>query len=667
MVAVPILGLTAITPPLTGNEQFPVVQGGATKRASINDIFASVGSGFVPDTRQIIAGAGLVGGGALSANVTLSVADTGVTATTYGTAIAVPQFTVNSRGQITSAQNVPITASGIGAVGSVSGTPNEIAVTGSHAVTVALASALYFGGKTVSGGTFYNMIVNNITVSGGTEQGVTYNSPTISGGTLQGITVSGGTFNNPTINNETVSGGTLQGITVSGGTFNSPTINNVTISGSTFNNSTFNNPTVSGGNFSGPRLSSAVAAGNWTTSGTWALPALTLSGAVTATGQTVVGGSFNGPAISGGTQTGPAISVASAGGNWTTSGTWALPAITLSGAVTATGQTITAGTFNNPTVSGGNFSAPRLSLAVAAGPWTTSGTWFTPAMTLSGAVTATGQTITNGAFTGGTWNNGVIGGTSQAAITGTVITGSSFIPTGSTAPTNGLYLAAANVPTIAANSQAAVAFTAPASPVNYWNMASAATGTALNLSANGSDSNISLTFQAKGTGNINFNSDTLTGFVVAYPGASAVNRPYAQGSATGGMAGFGTTGSDASIPLKLFAKAGNINFYTNGDQDTQGMQIAHAASATRYAIITPSNGGNVTVGTNAGSLVLGSAGIAGFRVGQEGTSTSGLLIFMPNITVSPSSNPVAGGYLYTEAGALKYRGSAGTVSTIAPA
>jgi hypothetical protein len=43
------------------------------------------------------------------------------------------------------------------------------------------------------------------------------------------------------------------------------------------------------------------------------------------------------------------------------------------------------------------------------------------------------------------------------------------------------------------------------------------------------------------------------------------------------------------------------------------------------------------------------------------------VLLLGNTTAAPSSNPTGGGYLYIEAGALKYRGSSGTVTTIAPA
>jgi hypothetical protein len=43
------------------------------------------------------------------------------------------------------------------------------------------------------------------------------------------------------------------------------------------------------------------------------------------------------------------------------------------------------------------------------------------------------------------------------------------------------------------------------------------------------------------------------------------------------------------------------------------------------------------------------------------------VVFIPNRNTAPTTNPTGGGVLYAEAGALKYRGSSGTVTTIAPA
>jgi hypothetical protein len=58
-----------------------------------------------------------------------------------------------------------------------------------------------------------------------------------------------------------------------------------------------------------------------------------------------------------------------------------------------------------------------------------------------------------------------------------------------------------------------------------------------------------------------------------------------------------------------------------------------------------------------------------FSIGSVGGSYGGGVgcLFIPNATSAPSTNPSGGGILYVEAGALKYRGSSGTVSTPGPA
>ena len=98
-------------------------------------------------------GTGLTGG-PITATGTISIANTAVTAGSYGSATQVGTFTVNAQGQLTAAANATITPAGIGAVSSVSGTANEITATGTTTVVVSLPAALTFTGKTVTGGTF---------------------------------------------------------------------------------------------------------------------------------------------------------------------------------------------------------------------------------------------------------------------------------------------------------------------------------------------------------------------------------------------------------------------------------------------------------------------------------------------------------------------------------
>ena len=120
-------------------------------------VFAS-GSGVT----SIATGTGLTGG-PITSTGTISIANTAVTAGSYGSTTQVGTFTVNGQGQLTAASNVSITPSGIGAVASVSGTANEITATGTTNVTLSLPTALTFTGKTVTGGTLTSVAINGST------------------------------------------------------------------------------------------------------------------------------------------------------------------------------------------------------------------------------------------------------------------------------------------------------------------------------------------------------------------------------------------------------------------------------------------------------------------------------------------------------------------------
>lgn len=68
----------------------------------------------VPDSRVITAGTGLTGGGNLASNVTVSLANTSVSAGVYGSNTQVAQITVDAQGRITAASNVSISGGGSG-------------------------------------------------------------------------------------------------------------------------------------------------------------------------------------------------------------------------------------------------------------------------------------------------------------------------------------------------------------------------------------------------------------------------------------------------------------------------------------------------------------------------------------------------------------------------
>jgi hypothetical protein len=80
-------------------------------------------------------------------------------------------------------------------------------------------------------------------------------------------------------------------------------------------------------------------------------------------------------------------------------------------------------------------------------------------------------------------------------------------------------------------------------------------------------------------------------------------------------------------------------------------------------------GGSVTLDAPtvvlAGVVSVESDGLQCFGVPGFGGGNG--VIAIANASTAPTSDPTGGGILYVEGGALKYRGSAGTVSTIAPA
>jgi hypothetical protein len=61
------------------------------------------------------------------------------------------------------------------------------------------------------------------------------------------------------------------------------------------------------------------------------------------------------------------------------------------------------------------------------------------------------------------------------------------------------------------------------------------------------------------------------------------------------------------------------------------------------------------------NMIFGASGASAAFGGGQG------VFAIPNAATAPSSNPTGGGVLYVASGALKFRGSSGTVTTIANA
>ena len=200
-----------------------------------NSIAAGVGVTAVTAGTGLDVGAGPQG--TITSTGTLNLANTAVTAASYGSATDVGTFTVNAQGQLTAAANVAISAVSIGAVTAVNGTANEITSTGTSTVTLSLPNALTFTGKTVTDGTF-NM--TSATVGADT---VTTNTAaqTLTNKTISGATNTLSNIGNASLTNSSV---TYNGVTVAlgaSGTITANTTNPLTIgtglSGTSYNGS----------------------------------------------------------------------------------------------------------------------------------------------------------------------------------------------------------------------------------------------------------------------------------------------------------------------------------------------------------------------------------------------------------------------------------------------
>jgi len=108
-----------VAPVADENSLMMIVYQGNNYQIRVGDLLSVAG---VPTSTQVIAGTGMTGGGALTGNVTLSIANggvgsvqlanSGVSSGVYGNATNIPVFTIDNKGRVTAATTVPATISG---------------------------------------------------------------------------------------------------------------------------------------------------------------------------------------------------------------------------------------------------------------------------------------------------------------------------------------------------------------------------------------------------------------------------------------------------------------------------------------------------------------------------------------------------------------------------
>lgn len=173
---------------------------------------------------------------------------------------------------------------------------------------------------------------------------------------------------------------------------------------------------------------------------------------------------------------------------------------------------------------------------------------------------------------------------------------------------------------------------------------------------------LSLAAGAVGTPSLAFTGDTNTG--LWSPAADTI------AASTGGVEGWrltstGNLGIGTSSPSAKLHVVGS-QYRQNDSTGSFGFTLNTTSSTTTLATLF--GGSSFAIQTNASGtnqLTLDTSGNLGLGVTSFGTSAAKVL-GMANAT-APTSSPAGMGQLYVEAGALKYRGSSGTVTTIANA
>lgn len=132
------------------------------------------------------------------------------------------------------------------------------------------------------------------------------------------------------------------------------------------------------------------------------------------------------------------------------------------------------------------------------------------------------------------------------------------------------------------------------------------------------------------------------------------------------MTGQDKTGNTSTVGGTLWFRAGD----SQGSAGTHVGGLFKAVGGSATGGSGTRTGGDAWIGGGTGASRAGNVfiGVDGsFDPDSFNWQSMGGGIYLRNASAVPSGNPSSGGFLYVESGALKYRGSSGTVTTIGPA
>ena len=512
---------------------------------------------------SVATGTGLTGG-PITSTGTISIANTAVTAAAYGSSYQVPTFTVNAQGQLTLASNTTIDAVTL-TTGSITTTPS--------------------GANDIANKSYVDSVAQGLDAKASCVVATTVNLAALSGLlTIDGITVVAG--DRVLVKNQTLTQN--NGIYVAASSAWTRALD-MDVWAEVPNAFTF----IETGTTQAD-TGWVCTANQGGTIGVTAMPWTQFSGAGTytaGTGLTLTGTQFS---ITNTAVTAAAYGSATAVGTFT---------------VNAQGQLTLAG---NTTITPAVGSITGLGTGVATALAVNTGS--------AGAFVVNGGAL--GTPSSGTVTN--LTGTASININGTV--GATTANTGDFTTLN----SSGNTRLGGLSGNQSLQVNNVASAVNYAQIVGAVAGSPPTISAQGTDTNIALYYQAKGSGNQFFASNGGVQFGVGNT-LNPVNYPYFYGSVSGNGVVMTAAGSDANISYSQSTKGtGNYNFYTGSFAANQVI-ISHTASAVNYLNLTGAATGAAPTLSAAGSdanigLVLNGKGTGVVALGGSTAASSGVQV-----------------------------------------